>query len=114
MLLSNSDIEKIESIGYNRFSFTRSKRGYLRLKNKDGRCVFHDGKKCMIYEKRPEGCKLYPLIFDNECKSAIIDRDCPYSDNFSFNKNDFVKLSELVNRIFKERKTRILNYKKSR
>ncbi len=106
MLLSNSDIQKIENIGYDQKNFVRSKKSWLKLKNKDGRCVFHNGKTCLIYENRPEGCKLYPLIFDKEHKSAVVDEDCPYQDNFRFNKKNVDELYRLVTQILNERKDR--------
>ena len=106
MLLSDRDIKKIEQIGYNRHYFTKSKKGWLKLKNKDGKCVFHNGKICLIYENRPEGCKLYPLIFNKESNSAVIDEECPYGDNFRFNKKSVNQLFKLVTRIVSERKIR--------
>ena len=106
MLLSNIDIENIEQIGYNRYYFTRSKKGWLKLKNKYGKCVFHNGKVCIIYDNRPEGCMLYPLIFNSENKSAAVDEDCPYENCFKFNKKSVNQLFSLVTRIISERKNR--------
>jgi Fe-S-cluster containining protein len=106
MLLSNRDIKKIEQIGYDRHYFTKLKKGLIKLKNKDGKCVFHNGKICIIYDNRPEGCMLYPLIFNKENKSAIIDEDCPYENSFRFNKKSINQLSMLVTKIINERKTR--------
>lgn len=106
MLLSNDDIEKIEKIGYNRYYFTKSKKGWLKLKNEDGKCVFQNGKICTIYENRPEGCKLYPLIYSKESKSAVFDEVCPYVDNFKFNKRSVIQLYKLVTKIVSERTSR--------
>jgi len=106
MLLSNNDIEKIEHIGYDRNYFIKSKKGWLKLKNKDGKCIFHNGKMCVIYDNRPEGCTLYPLIFDRENKSAVVDEDCPYENCFRFNKKSVNQLYSLVTRIISERKNK--------
>jgi len=106
MLLSNNDIEIIENKGYNRNYFVKSKKGWLKLKNKDGKCVFHNGKICLIYEIRPEGCKLYPLIFDKEHKSAVVDEECPYQDNFRFDKKNVNQLYRLVTKMIYERRIR--------
>ena len=106
MLLSNRDIKKIEQLGYNRHYFTKSKKGWLKIKNKDGKCVFHNGKICTIYDNRPEGCMLYPLIFNKENKSAVVDEDCPYENCFRFNEKSINQLSMLVTKIINERKTR--------
>jgi len=113
MLLSNNDIQRIENIGYNRNFFVKTKKGMLKLKNKDGHCVFHNGKICLIYENRPEGCKLYPLIFNKEQKSAIVDEECPYQDNFRYNKKSVNQLYNLVTQIINERKIRKKSKKKS-
>ena len=107
MLLSNKDIERIEQLGYDRHFFTKSKKGWLKLKNKDGKCIFHNGKICIIYDNRPEGCILYPLIFNREIKSAVVDKDCPYENCFRFNKNNIIQLSNLVTRVISERKNRL-------
>jgi len=109
MLLSNEDIEKIEQLGYNRHYFTKSKKSWLKLKNKDGKCVFHDGKKCSIYDNRPEGCKLYPLIYDRENSCAIADDECMFLDNFRFKRSDINNLYNLINKIINERKIRKKN-----
>jgi len=106
MLLSNDDVEKIKNLGYNVNDFSRAKKGWLKLKNKNGKCVFHDGKICLIYDSKPEGCKLYPLIFSKDYNSAIVDEECPYVDSFKFNANDLKKLDDLINRILIERKQR--------
>jgi len=106
MLLSNRDIEKIEQLGYDRHYFTKSKKGWLKLKNKDGKCVFHNGKVCIIYDNKPEGCILYPLIFDRENKSAVVDEDCPYENCFRFSKKDIKRLYNLITQITDERKNR--------
>jgi len=106
MLLSNNDIKNIENKGFNRNFFVKSKKGWLILKNKDGKCVFHNGKICLIYESRPEGCKLYPLIFNRELKSAIVDEECPYQDNFRFDKKNVNQLYRLVTQMIYERNIR--------
>ncbi len=107
MLLSNNDIEKIKNLGYDRNYFVVNKKGWLILKNKEDRCIFNNGKKCLIYDNRPEGCILYPLIYNIEKKSAVLDEECPHSESFKFNKNKVDQLSKLVKRIFLERKKSI-------
>jgi len=106
MLLTNSDIQKIENIGYDKNYFARNKKGWIKLKNIEGRCVFHNGKICLIYENRPEGCVLYPLIFNRENNSAIVDEECPFQEKFKFNKKNINQLSVLIRKIIDERKER--------
>lgn len=97
MILSVNDIKKIQNLGYDKKFFVRKDYGYFKLKNKDGRCVFHNGEKCLIYDFRPEGCKLYPLIFNDKYHCAVIDNECPYKHLFSFKSKDIEKLKNLIN-----------------
>lgn len=106
MLLLNNDIQKIEKKGYKRNYFVRKHKGWLKLKNKDGRCVFHNGKICLIYDSRPKGCNLYPLIFNKEYKNAVVDEECPYENSFRFDKKNVNQLYRLVTQIISERKNR--------
>lgn len=103
MLLSNADIKRIENLGFSRDSFVDDVEGWLQLKNQNGHCVFHDGMKCLIYAHRPEGCTLYPVIYnmDNDC--AIIDEDCPYGSHFSISPAVRKQLFSLVSKIESER-----------
>jgi Fe-S-cluster containining protein len=103
MILTYKDIEKINKLGYNKNFFISFKNGWINLKNKYGRCVFHNGLKCIIYNSRPEGCRLYPLIFDNIYKSANLDSECPYKEYFNFDLKDNKKLYNLIKRLKSER-----------
>jgi len=103
MLLSDTDIKRIESLGFSRDFFVDNIEGWLKLKNKDGLCVFHNGMKCLIYEHRPEGCKLYPVIFDKDNNCAIIDEECAYRTNFLITRTLRKKLFHLISRIESER-----------
>jgi len=53
------------------------KDGVYRLRNVDGHCYFYDpgSRSCKIYDIRPIGCRIYPLIFDGE--KVDVDRTCP-------------------------------------
>ncbi len=42
--------------------FWRGKVG-LYLKRIDGKCVFYDNGKCLIYDERPIACRRYPFYF---------------------------------------------------
>ncbi len=85
MLLLDEDIERITGLGYEEKFFVakKSQAGFKVLKNsRAGRCVFHDGTQCTIYENRPKGCKLYPIIFDEDLGLAVRDKLCPFRDEF--------------------------------
>ena len=107
MPLLNSDIERIEGLGFSPDFFVDTHDGWLLLKNRDGRCVFHTGVICSIYDDRPEGCKLYPLIYDADTKSATIDEECPYRTDFLLFQRSRKKLLHIVSRIKSERFLRL-------
>ena len=78
MLLSKKDIKRLEKKGFNQNSFVRyDKYGYAQLKNHSGFCVFYDSHKhiCNVYVDRPAGCRVYPVILDEE-KGIVLDTIC--------------------------------------
>jgi hypothetical protein len=103
MLLSKMDIKRIESLGYSCDIFVDIHDGWLQLKNQDGRCVFHSSIMCTIYENRPDGCKLYPIIYDKDKKHVVFDKDCPQRDKFHMSKSITKQLYDLVSKIEIER-----------
>lgn len=79
MLLSENDIERLERKGYDRDFFVRfDSEGYATLRNYRGYCVFYDAKKsyCKVRAHRPLGCRIYPVIYD-ENKGIVVDHICP-------------------------------------
>jgi Fe-S-cluster containining protein len=69
MLLSTEDIERLERKGYQQgFFVLLDREGYPKLRNLQNHCVFFnvENKRCMIYHSRPLGCRLYPLIYDEQ------------------------------------------------
>ena len=84
MELSSEDIERLEENGYRLEEFAVIADGVARLRNVDGYCYFYIrvDKKCQIYEKRPLGCYLYPVVYlANE--GAIVDELCPMGQTIS-------------------------------
>jgi len=108
MVLSNEDILRIKKLGYKIQEFALYEDGFYILKNKNGYCVFLKNGKCSIYKNRPEGCKYYPLIFDVESNSVIIDKDCPKKEKFNLNNYSYLRTNVLhfVLRLFKEKEER--------
>ena len=85
MMLTNEDIERLERVGYDRQKFARYDRhGFVRLKNRHGSCVFYDIEKCRckIYEHRPLGCRIYPVIY-SEQEGIVVDDLCPMKSTVS-------------------------------
>ncbi len=88
MLLSKKDIDRLKKKGFIAQYFSRQdKEGYIVLKNRQGHCIFFDmeQKKCEVYEDRPVGCRLYPIIFD-DTKGIIADKICPANKNWTENR----------------------------
>ena len=102
MILTKEDIKRIEKNGFKKEDFSIKNNEYINLKNINNKCFFHDGKKCIIYPIRPVGCKLYPIIYDVETQSAIIDKECPYHDYFSISQDKRMLLHETIDIIKKE------------
>jgi len=102
MIVSNEDINRIEQCGYKKKDFVIIKNGWKQLKNKNHRCVFHDGTKCIIYKNRPVGCQLYPVIFDMDTKEPILDKDCPYNFMFEITNDKKRILLEVVEKVINE------------
>jgi len=107
MFLTNKDIERIQKKGYESKDFFREKNGWFMLKNRKGKCVFHDGLKCLIYEFRPKGCWLYPLIFNDELHIAVLDDECPFAEEFEINSKEIEHLTNLIHQLKIERKQRL-------
>ncbi|VVB61992.1 Putative zinc- or iron-chelating domain protein [uncultured archaeon] len=107
MILSYRDIENIQKMGYDRQFFVSERKGWLQLKNHQGRCVFHDGTRCTIYYQRPEGCTLYPVVYDKDNNVAILDNECPQKHCFSLSKAKSQQLDLLISILEIERAERM-------
>jgi hypothetical protein len=106
MMLSDADIKRLERAGYNRQKFVSyDKHGFARLKNRRGFCVFYDVEKCRckIYEHRPSGCRIYPVIY-SEKEGIVVDDLCPMKNTVSETelKRKGKKVIELLQRIDNE------------
>ncbi len=79
MPLTKRDIERIKRLGFAEESFVDGRGRMPRLKNVDGHCVFLDPatNSCTIYPDRPEGCRLYPLVYEEDGDRVSVDPLCP-------------------------------------
>ena len=78
MLLSKKDIKRLEKIGFSKNLFVVfDKHGYAQLRNREGYCFFYDrlNHQCSVYVERPSGCRVYPVILDED-KGIILDSIC--------------------------------------
>ena len=100
MLLLEDDVQRIVSLGFKEGSFAVESDGFKVLRNSSnsnsiGRCVFHDGEQCTIYSNRPAGCRLYPIIFDEDLNHPVKDGLCPYRDEFDLSLKAKRELSDV-------------------
>jgi len=110
MLLSKKDIDRLEKKGFKSKYFSRqNNEGYVVLKNRKGHCIFFDveQKRCKIYEDRPMGCRLYPIIFD-DMKGIVADTLCPAKNKWTENRKSHrgKKVIKLLKKIDSEAKQR--------
>jgi uncharacterized protein len=105
MLLLDDDVQRIVGLGFEESYFARtSSDGFKMLKNSNlGRCVFHDGKKCVIYPDRPAGCKLYPVIFNENQNRPVKDRLCPFRTEFDLTLEAKQEITDAYFRLMDER-----------
>jgi len=102
MVLTTHDIQIIEKLGYEARFFVSERNGWLQLKNNNGRCVFHNERVCTIYDHRPEGCVLYPVVYDMDHRMAILDSDCPQRHCFLLSDTKSEQLYHLISILEKE------------
>jgi Fe-S-cluster containining protein len=106
MLLTEDDVRRIQGLGYEESYFAlNSHDGFKMLRNSNqGRCVFHDGKQCTIYASRPVGCKLYPVIYNENTNQPVKDRLCPFSAEFNLSWKAKRELTEVYHTLMREKK----------
>lgn len=112
MMVSNTDIERLERLGHDIQKFVRYDRhGFVKLRNRHGFCVFYDSVKCRckIYGHRPLGCRIYPVIY-SEQEGIVVDDLCPMQDTVSEAElgREGERLIELLKRIDNEAHTRLI------
>ncbi len=113
MLLSKKDIKRLEDRGYRQNQFVRyDKHGYAILKNREGYCFFYDLAKrhCSEYVNRPSGCRVYPVIVDEE-KGIVLDTICESRNTISEQEKSLkgkrvVKLLEVIDTEALDRRSR--------
>ena len=96
MPLTSVDIERISKQGYDIKDFVVKRKGERQLKNVDGRCVFLGDDGCKIYSFRPIGCRLYPLVYDEDDGKGVIHDFCPHRHEFKVSRDDVENLFALI------------------
>ena len=102
MPLTSFDIERITKQGYDIKDFVVKRKRERQLKNRDGRCVFLGDDGCKIYSFRPIGCRLYPLVYNENNGKGIIHDFCPYGHEFKVSGDDLENLFTLIKELDKK------------
>jgi len=96
-------------MGYRLEEFAVIDDGAARLRNVDGCCYFYSTaeKRCRVYEKKPLGCYLYPVVYLVN-KGAIVDELCPMGQTISEQelRTKAKILDKLLKKMDNERKCR--------
>jgi Fe-S-cluster containining protein len=95
-------VKRIEKLGFKRGDFTVEAESETRLKNLAKSCFFLKDDKCRIYENRPEGCRIYPLVYDVDTHKFVFDEVCPHANEFKATREDKDRLKRLIRRLEKE------------
>lgn len=112
MILTDDDLNRIENLGYDKNEFCLDPKetdGYWQLRNKKSilgnTCYFLSNQgKCTIYENRPQGCQIYPLIYDFEFEKPVIDEDCReavYFNKQKYSQSQLITLEKLISNLFR-------------
>ncbi|HUR61178.1 MAG TPA: YkgJ family cysteine cluster protein [Candidatus Thermoplasmatota archaeon] len=93
MLLTDADVARIGAVAPGVDFWFMAEDGHRQLRTRDGPaakggagkpCVFLSPQgTCSIHAARPEGCRLYPAVWDDDAATARLDADyCPHTDGF--------------------------------
>jgi len=77
MILTPSDVRRLEALGYRREEFAVLQGGFYKLRNVKGRCYFLRVNRCTVYEYRPIGCSMYPIVINVAREDVELDEECP-------------------------------------
>ena len=92
MPLSLEDIKRLQNNGHQTGDFMVNRHGERRLRNVDGQCYFLDKDGCTVYEHRPRGCRLYPLVMDSRGK-IIVHTMCRLHKEFNVGPREAKRLA---------------------
>jgi hypothetical protein len=102
MPLTESDVRRIVGEGFRLSDFAVKVGVEWRLRNSSGHCFFLSGGLCRIYSQRPEGCRLYPLVYNADTGKPVMDDLCPHRGEFETDKEYTTRLIRLIRRLEKE------------
>jgi Fe-S-cluster containining protein len=97
MTLTLADVARLEATGHTGFCGELDDGSWV-LRNVDGHCVFLVVGRCSVYARRPEGCRLYPLVLDLDKDRVVRDDFCPFRREFRLTRRDKIMLRASVTR----------------
>jgi Fe-S-cluster containining protein len=106
MPLTEADVAQLKRMGHDAIEFTVQAEGEVRLANVRGSCFFLENGRCRVYEARPEGCRVYPVVYDERIYKFVLDPTCPHGAEFSVTREDRDRLKRLLHRIDREMEKR--------
>lgn len=106
MPLREADVARLRALGHDPARFARVDDGWLVLRNEGGACVFLRDGQCTVYDVRPEGCRLYPLVYEEDTARGTLDELCPWRDEFAPGPAERRRLDALVRVLVREREGR--------
>jgi Fe-S-cluster containining protein len=112
MTLTEEDERRISALGYK--DYYKMHKGFIQLRNIDGRCFFLREGHCKIHKDKPIGCKLYPLVLDIDEWEVVLHDFCPNTDHFHFDEKDVKMLKETIKTEEEERRKRLSPARKKR
>jgi hypothetical protein len=108
MPLTQEDVDRIAALGFVPGDFLVRRDGWLQLRNTaEGRCFFLSNGQCSIYPDRPEGCRSYPVVFDEGGKNALLDPECEHHHGFTISARKASRVGALARRLRRERMERM-------
>ena len=118
MLLTEDDVRRLAGAAPGLTFHVRTADGYLQLRTRDAPpapgmagkpCVFLDAQgRCSVHAARPEGCRLYPAMWDEDAGRAVLDTSgCPHTDGFLLPRATHDAVRRLAARLHAERDARM-------
>lgn len=102
MVLVPSDVARLTRLGYRFEDFAVVEGDLVKLRNVDGYCYFYDReeRRCRIYEERPLGCRVYPIVVDLDEYCVRVDPECPAAETVEL--EDVYRVLPLLHQILRE------------